>query len=47
MMIISDNKLKQLQSYSKLKTLNCNYNQLNTLPIYPKLNYLKFNFYQY
>ena len=46
MMIISDNKLKQLQSYSKLKTLYYN-NQLKQLPNYSKLNYLKFNFYQY
>ena len=46
-MIISDNKLKQLPSYSKLKTLYYNNNQLKQLPSYSKLNYLKFNFYQY
>ena len=40
MIIISDNKLKQLQSYSKLKTLYYN-NQLTELSNYPKLKYLK------
>ena len=46
-MIISDNKLKQLPSYSKLNYLKCDNNRINKFANYSKLNYLKLNFYQY